>query len=172
MIFMLAASLALVGSCGEFGFPPEAHRVVFSKEDSQRLAAAEPWVFPPSGPYWTPAPNDIEQANNRAREFLASQTVRKARELRRDLRTYYVQYVGGTESGSRILYLNGFCDKKQHEDWRSEFVTTMDGGICHFHAKYDLKTGRLVHFSVHFPHYWKALDDLNGTWQGRDRLGN
>ncbi|MCP4550361.1 MAG: hypothetical protein GY835_28205 [bacterium] len=170
-MFTLVAALVLVVACGGSGFVPETHRVIFSEENSQRLADAEPRFFPPSGPYWTPVPTDIEQANNRTLDFLATQPGRRARRLRRDLRTYYAQYVGGTESGTRILYVNGFCDTNQHDNWRTEFVTAMDGGICYFYAKYELKTGRLVHFSVHFPDYWKALDVLNATWRGRDRLG-
>jgi hypothetical protein len=167
----VAALAALVTACADPSFVPEENEVIFSESVSQQLASQEPTSFPPSGPYWTPSSAHVQEANTRILEFLASQDAKRARQLYRRLSTYYAQYVGGTEDQTRIVYVNGFCDAKSHHNWRTEFVTAMDGGICYFDAKYDPTAKQLVHFSVHFPHYWESLQHLNAEWSGRDRIG-
>ena len=72
------------------------------------------------------------------------------------LAPYYRQYLGITERGRRLIYINGFSAGKAPNfrgkyDWRHHAVVADDGGDNFFQAAYDPATRQITRLSFNGP---------------------
>lgn len=60
---------------------------------------------------------------------------------------YYRQYVPVVVAGRKLIYVNAFC-RSEVPDWRTHFVTILDGGDCVWSVLYDPATGQFSDLEV------------------------
>ncbi|HEX8021412.1 hypothetical protein [Mucilaginibacter sp.] len=62
---------------------------------------------------------------------------------------YYKQVLAAAdEKGGQEVYLNCLCSLENNKDWKQRFILVMDGGNCYFQVKMNLKTKKVISFSV------------------------
>ena len=128
-------------------------RVVLKASDAGRLRLDR--YIEADGPYWTPGEQEIKGLESELVPYLRSHTFGvHERELVATVAerwpAYHRQYVGYTQKGRRLVYLNAFCDREMttFPEWRNTFVYVNDGGPCFFHVSYDPASRRIVEVAV------------------------
>ncbi|MDB5150455.1 MAG: hypothetical protein JWQ57_4475 [Mucilaginibacter sp.] len=62
---------------------------------------------------------------------------------------YYKQVVAAeNEKGEKEVYLNCLCSLNNKSDWKMYLIRVMDGGNCYFQVRMNLKTEKVIYFSV------------------------
>lgn len=62
---------------------------------------------------------------------------------------YYKQVVAAeNEKGEKEVYLNCLCSLNNKSDWKRYLIRVMDGGSCYFQMKTNLKTKKVIYFSI------------------------
>ncbi len=66
----------------------------------------------------------------------------------RHVREYTVQYQGVVRSGVRVVEINGHCEShgQSNTQLKTEWIQVLDGGSCHFNARYDTKLKKITSF--------------------------
>ncbi|MGH7671792.1 MAG: hypothetical protein ACREMC_02750 [Gemmatimonadales bacterium] len=106
------------------------------------------------GGAWTPAPEDIADAEQRLPGYLATATpplpahqAGAAQRIAARLDRYARQYFGVSWRGRRYLYIN--CLPATHSsDWRAQPMFVKDGGESFFHLLYDPESREFSALSI------------------------
>lgn len=65
-----------------------------------------------------------------------------------DLSRYKFQLVAATNNlNEKEIWINAFCNSDSR-NWRTEIVSTKDGGICYFQCSFNLTQAKLISFLV------------------------
>jgi hypothetical protein len=65
-----------------------------------------------------------------------------------DTSRYKFQIVPGiNDKNEKEVWINAFC-KDNDRNWRTEIITTKDGGICYFNSTINLTTKQILYFMV------------------------
>ncbi|MEO3405289.1 hypothetical protein AAFN85_15375 [Mucilaginibacter sp. CAU 1740] len=63
--------------------------------------------------------------------------------------TYYKQIIAViNKKGEKEVYLNCLCAIRNLKNWDKQLETVFDGGNCFFQVRLNLKTGKVISFSV------------------------
>ncbi len=123
--------------------------VIFTVEQTEKVIKV---VQPPSTAAWLPSQEEVEELEARLPQFLESQNLSIAREIRDSLASYRRQYLGVVQESRRVIYVNAFCSHSRADDdteqWKQVYVFVMDGGACYFQVCYDPETKRFFRFTV------------------------
>jgi hypothetical protein len=114
--------------------------VVFSAEQTEQSAKAQPMLAIGAPPYWTPSKVEIQQLESALPAFLKQSD--GAAKIARNLRSYRRQYFGYSDHGEKWVLVNSFCEEywKKDASWRNSVVFVFDGGDCYFRVRYRVST--------------------------------
>jgi hypothetical protein len=113
-------------------------RVIFPSDIKTMLAPT---------PTWQPSLTKVKECE----AALKKQLIRNdSSEIAKSLDTYRFQYIGYGESRTRIL-MNAFCKETfdQFPEWRSKWVSVLDGGTCFFDATCNSTTQEISDLFFH-----------------------
>jgi hypothetical protein len=117
-------------------------RIIIPASDASRMHQKD--HMPADGPYWTPRGDEIEELESELVPYLRSHPFSVHEQdliaaVANRWPAYRRQYVGHTEKGRRLVYLNAFCDSSArfHPCWHDTYVSVADGGPCYFQVSYD-----------------------------------
>jgi hypothetical protein len=134
LYFIISIICCLLGCQKKSEIQFDIPGVIFTKEQT---AAAE--YFQKGKDSWTPTNKQIEELENLFPEYISNYNVASAKEIYKNLSTYKRQYLGFTENGEQLIFINAFCEHKwkDNDKWKSQFVFVFDGGDCYFQAIYN-----------------------------------
>jgi hypothetical protein len=127
--------------------------VIFSAQQVERLPLHSLDVKSILGltpPFWTPSPEEIALLEGELKPYLEGATPPEAKVIAARLGNYKRQYVGYTDGGKRLIFVNGFCEDhwKAVDTWRDRFVFVFDGGSCFFNVRYDLLRSQFEYLQI------------------------
>jgi hypothetical protein len=98
---------------------------------------------------WVPADTDIQELESMIPGYVHSNSPNNRKPIGA-LETYRRQYIGITQNGKEIIYLNAFCETSWDDDsrWKTKELIFLDGGPCFFQIKYDPESKTILEFNV------------------------
>jgi hypothetical protein len=119
--------------------------VIFSQEQT----VAE-WPFSKSMSAWTPTKAQIIELEEKLGSYIQASNHPEALNIANKLPSYRRQYLGITENGKNLIYINAFCDsyKSTFDTSNTHFVFVFDGGACFFQVTYDPVTKAFIKLSI------------------------
>jgi hypothetical protein len=151
----VTAALSVVTFSLNWGIVMEANAaqpigtgVVFSAEQTEQSAKAQPMLEIGAPPYWTPSEVEIQRLESALPAFLKRSD--GAAKIARNLRSYRRQYFGYSDHGDKWVLVNGFCEEywKKNASWRNNAVVVYDGGDCYFRVRYQISTSKFAGLDV------------------------
>jgi hypothetical protein len=125
------------------GKTDEFEGVIFSRANAQQVMPSS-GEAPDEEKFWTPGRKDVLRLEERIETYL-----RKAASLAlaSKLPKYKRQYLGITQNGRRVIFVNFFCEDPG-PGWETSLVTVMDGGDCFFRVLYDPESSGFFHLVI------------------------
>ena len=126
--------------------------VILSAQESDRVEREMRWLGI-TPPYWTPTPEDIARLEIRLKLYLKHAAAREAKAILAEGQSYKRQYLGFTDGGRTLIYVNSICDAvwKDGSDWRDGLAIFFDGGPCFFQVFYQPSSNRFERLRVNGP---------------------
>ena len=124
--------------------------VVFPADRAEQMAIGA-WLSSDAdfGGYWTPARENILNAEEKLEDFLRQNSDQFNREppVWEQLNNYKRQYAGVIPKDGPVIYGNFFCSDTGI-DWKQEWVFVLDGGDCFFQLQFDMESGTFMGLMV------------------------
>jgi hypothetical protein len=106
---------------------------------------------------WSPVDSQIQRALSGVPYFLdtcsrnfqpSGNMTNGCKEILGKLSEYKVQGIGLFRNGQRIVHLNFFVPGTLAPDWRTAYVSVLDGGSDYWRIDFSLESGEYLNFSV------------------------